>query len=129
MSGIRSTDTKMEILVRKYLFAQGFRYRKNVKYLPGKPDIVLPKHKTAIFIHGCFWHGHLDHGTMEIPETRHDFWKKKITENVERDKRDVKQLEQMGWKVIIVWECEIQNLQKRKARLESLVDEIKNPIT
>jgi DNA mismatch endonuclease (patch repair protein) len=95
MSKISGKETKPEILVRKYLFANGFRYRKNDKRFPGKPDIVLPKYKTIIFIHGCFWHGH-NCKRGKLPETRKSFWKKKISQNIERDKRNNDILENLG---------------------------------
>jgi DNA mismatch endonuclease (patch repair protein) len=88
MSKISGKETKPEILVRKFLFANGFRYRKNDKRSPGKPDIVLPKYKTVIFIHGCFWHGH-NCPARKLPETRKEFWRKKIQENIDRDNRKV----------------------------------------
>ena len=116
MSHISSKETKPEILVRKFLFANGFRFRKNVKELPGKPDIVLPKYKTIIFIHGCFWHRHsCKRGTL--PTSNVEFWKAKIGGNAERDKRNVAELEKLGWNVIIVWQCEMQNLPLRQEKL------------
>ena len=124
MSKISGKDTKAEILVRKELFAKGFRYRKNDKSLPGKPDIVLPKYKAIIFAHGCLWHGHKGCKASKLPETRKDFWQKKIFDNIKRDGRNYQELRQKGWKVIVVWQCEINNNQKRQRRLESLVDEI-----
>ena len=104
MSKISGKETKPEILVRTHLFSQGFRYLKNDKRLPGKPDIVLPKHKVVVFIHGCFWHGH-DCKSGKLPETRKNFWKKKISDNVNRDYRNQSELGKLGWKVIIVWQC------------------------
>jgi len=124
MSKISGKDTKTEIFVRKGLFAKGFRYRKNDKSLPGKPDIVLPKYKAIIFTHGCFWHGHSGCKASKLPETRKDFWEKKISDNLQRDARRYEELRRQGWKVIVVWQCEINNNQKRQRRLESLVDEI-----
>jgi DNA mismatch endonuclease (patch repair protein) len=124
MSHISGKETKPEILVRKFLFANGFRFRKNVKDLPGKPDIVLPKFKIVIFIHGCFWHGHTcKRGAL--PETNFEFWKTKIGGNIERDKRDISELEKQGWKVIVIWQCEIKNLELQKERLTKLLFEIK----
>jgi DNA mismatch endonuclease (patch repair protein) len=123
MSHISSKETKPEILVRKFLFSNGFRFRKNLKDLPGKPDIVLPKYKTVIFIHGCFWHGHTcKKGTL--PTTNVEFWKTKIGGNIERDKRDIAELEQQGWHVIVVWQCEIKNIEFQKERLAKLLSEI-----
>ncbi len=107
MSNIRSTNSKPEEIVRKYLFAHGFRYRKNVKSLPGCPDIVLPKYRTVIFVNGCFWHKH-DCGRFVWPSSNEEYWKTKILGNVERDKRNYNRLQEIGWKVIIVWECELK---------------------
>lgn len=107
MSHIRSTNSKPEEIVRKYLFAEGFRYRKNVKKLPGCPDIVLPKYKTVIFVNGCFWHKH-DCPRFVWPSSNQDYWRSKILRNVERDNQSRKELETLGWKVITVWECELK---------------------
>ena len=107
MSHIRSTNSKPEEIVRKYLFAEGFRYRKNVKKLPGCPDIVLPKYKTVIFVNGCFWHKH-DCPRFVWPSSNQDYWRPKILRNVERDNQSCKELETLGWKVITVWECELK---------------------
>ncbi len=123
MSKISGKDTKPEIVVRKYLFTHGFRYRKNVKTLPGKPDIVLPKYKTVIFVHGCFWHGH-NCSAGKLPETNKEFWKKKISENVKRDRLNKKKLKELGWKVIVIWQCELKNKRKRKETLSNLVKKI-----
>jgi len=124
MSNISGKETKPETMVRKFLFANGFRFRKNVKDLSGKPDIVLPKYKTIIFIHGCFWHGHTcKRGTL--PETNIEFWKTKIGGNVERDKRNITELEKSDWKVIIIWQCEIKNIELQNERLSKLLLEIK----
>lgn len=122
MSRIRSKDTRPEVLVRKYLFSKGFRYRKNVKDLPGKPDIVLKKYNTVIFIHGCFWHMH-DCGRFRWPKSNQEYWKPKIVRNVERDKANLKLLEEQGWKVIVVWECELKK-NRLKTTLDSLIEKI-----
>lgn len=124
MSSISGKDTKPEVLVRKFLFSQGFRYRKNVKTLHGKPDIVLPKYKTVIFIHGCFWHGHKKCKKAKLPVTRKSFWQHKISGNVVRDKKNIKQLKKDGWNVIIVWQCQIKNLLGMQKRFDSLINEI-----
>ncbi len=124
MSRIRSKNTKPEEMVRKYLFSQGFRYRKNDPRLPGKPDIVLPKYKTVIFVNGCFWHGHTGCRYFVWPKNNEDFWKKKINSNIDRDKQVVKRLEDLGWNVIVVWECELKR-QVWDDRLSALVNEIK----
>lgn len=108
MSRIRSTDTKPEALVRKYLFSQGFRYRKNDARLPGKPDIVLPKYKTVIFVNGCFWHKHGGCKYFVWPKNNAAFWKKKIENNVARDIRNYQLLQDLGWRVLTIWECELK---------------------
>ncbi|MTD34123.1 very short patch repair endonuclease [Paludibacterium denitrificans] len=104
MSGIKGKDTKPEIFIRKALHARGFRYRLHDKALPGKPDLVFPKYKAVVFIHGCFWHGH-DCRYFKVPQTRTDFWLEKIAGNRQRDARQLAQLKQAGWRVLIVWEC------------------------
>lgn len=108
MSHIRNKDTKPEEIVRKYLFTHGFRYRKNVSGLPGKPDIVLKKYNTVIFVHGCFWHMH-DCGRFKWPTSNVDYWKPKLKRNVERDILNKNKLEDMGWNVLTIWECELKN--------------------
>ena len=125
MSRIRGKDTKPEIVVRKYLFGKGFRYRKNVSTLFGKPDIVLPKYKTVIFIHGCFWHMHKSCKYFKMPSTHIEWWRIKLTKTVEIDKRNILQLEKMGWRVIVVWECELNTKIKCNKRLPLLVQELK----
>lgn len=107
MSRIRSKGSKPEEKVRKYLFSKGFRYRKNVRKLPGCPDIVLPKYKAAIFVNGCFWHKH-DCPRFVWPSSNQDYWIPKIEGNVQRDKRNHSQLTEMGWEVIVIWECELK---------------------
>ena len=107
MSQVKSQDTSIEIKVRSYLFRNGFRFRKNVKKLPGKPDIVLPKYRTIIFIHGCFWHRHAGCKDATTPKTRTEFWQQKFDRNVANDRLHIKQLEKMGWHVIVLWECQI----------------------
>lgn len=114
MSKIRGDETQPEIVARKFLFSQGFRFRKNVKTLPGKPDIVLPKYKTVIFIHGCFWHKHKNCKKAQLPETRKEFWEKKINGNVERDKRNIRALRKTGWQVIVLWQCHLRKNQSDK---------------
>ena len=108
MSRIRSTNTKPEMLVRKFLHAQGFRYKLHDKTLPGKPDLVLPKYKTAIFIHGCFWHGHNSCKYYVVPKTRTEWWLQKINGNIINDGRAIDALKKDGWKVITVWECDLK---------------------
>ena len=107
MSRIRSTNSKPEEIVRKYLFSKGFRYRKNVKKLPGCPDIVLSKYKTVIFVNGCFWHKH-DCPRFVWPSSNQEYWKPKILRNVERDKNNCRELSSKGWNVITIWECELK---------------------
>ena len=123
MSHIRSKNTKPEEMVRKYLFSKGFRYHKNVRKLPGCPDIVLPKYKTVIFVNGCFWHKH-DCPRFVWPSSNQEYWIPKITSNVERDERNYSMLRNEGWSVIIVWECELKKAVA-DARLEKLINEIK----
>lgn len=108
MSRIRSKNTKPEEIVRKYLFSQGFRYRKNDSRLPGKPDIVLPKYKTVIFVNGCFWHGHTGCRYFVWPKSNVDFWKSKIDGNIERDSTNYTRLTDMGWRILVIWECELK---------------------
>ena len=126
MSKIKGKETKSEILVRKYIFSKGFRYRKNVRKLPGTPDIVLSKYKTIIFIHGCFWHFHQKCKEGRLPKSNVAYWKVKLEKNVERDIKNTALLELMGWKVIVVWECELKTVTLRKIRLEKVIQEIKN---
>lgn len=108
MSCVKSKNTKPEIWVRKYLFACGFRYRINVKRLPGTPDIVLPKYKTAIFVNGCFWHGHKNCRYFVIPKTRTEWWLDKINRNIERDQANFRALKKLGWRVVTIWECQLK---------------------
>jgi DNA mismatch endonuclease (patch repair protein) len=108
MSKIGSKNTKPELILRSALFKKGFRFRVHRKDLPGKPDIVLTKYQTVIFVHGCFWHYHKDCREGRIPSTNSNFWKTKLLKNVEKDERNTKVLREMGWKVIVVWECEIE---------------------
>lgn len=125
MSHIGGKETKPEVLVRKFVFSKGLRYRKNDKSLPGTPDIVLPKYRTAVFIHGCFWHGHVGCPKSKLPDTKKEFWGEKISENINRDKKDMDVLRSKNWNVITIWQCEIDNTAKRRERLESLVHEIR----
>ena len=111
MAGIRSTNTKPEIIVRTTLHAQGFRYRLGTKVLNIIPDIVLPKYKVAIFVHGCFWHGH-DCRYFKVPQTRTGFWLDKIGKNQERDRQQLEKLGQQGWRVLVVWECAMRGRLK-----------------
>lgn len=126
MSRIRSKNNAPEERVRKFLFAKGYRYRKNDKKLPGCPDIVLPKYKTVIFVNGCFWHKH-NCKRFVWPASNEEYWKKKILRNVERDEVNVKALKELGWNVLVVWECELKKATIEKC-LERLVAEIKENI-
>ena len=107
MSHIRSQDTQPEMIVRKYLFSKGLRYRINVRSLPGCPDIVLPKYRTVVFVNGCFWHKH-DCSRFRWPSSNEEYWKEKILRNVERDRKNEEELTTAGWRVITVWECELK---------------------
>lgn len=121
MSRVRNKDTKPEELVRKYLFFHGFHYRKNDRRLPGKPDIVLPKYKTVIFVNGCFWHGHEGCKYFVWPKNNADFWKEKISGNISRDIKIIAELNSLGWRVITVWECELKPV-RREATLDALIE-------
>lgn len=110
MSRIKGKDTKIEVQVRSWLFSRGFRFRKNDKRYPGKPDIVLPKYNTVIFINGCFWHRHEGCKYATTPKTRTDFWLEKFERNVANDRLHVQQLEELGWTVITLWECELKSI-------------------
>lgn len=123
MSMIKSSGTKPEETVRKYLFSKGLRYCKNVKTLPGKPDIVLPKYKTIVFVNGCFWHRHKGCKYFVMPKTNVEFWTEKITKNIARDEITYKKLQNMGWNVIVIWECELKK-NKRNNTLECLYNDI-----
>ncbi len=120
MSKISGKETKPEIIVRKFLFANGFRYRKNDKRFPGKPDIVLPKFKTIIFINGCFWHGHKC-PAGKLPETRKEFWEEKISGTIQRDKKNISLLKKQGWNVIVIWQCKLKNKKVRTDTLNGLI--------
>ena len=108
MSRIRSKDTKIEVKVRQYLFSKGFRFRKNDKRFPGKPDVVLPKYKTVVFVNGCFWHMHEGCKQARLPKTNVDFWREKMERNICNDRSHQHQLREMGWNVIVLWECELK---------------------
>jgi DNA mismatch endonuclease (patch repair protein) len=119
MSRIRSKDTKPEMLVRRFLHAQGFRYRLHDKKLPGRPDLVLPKYKTVIFIHGCFWHGHDNCRYFVVPKTRRAWWLDKLFRNKENDKKAVTALKKLGWRVVNLWGCKLKtsNIDNKIKRL------------
>jgi DNA mismatch endonuclease (patch repair protein) len=123
MSRIRSENTKPETVVRKYLFLKGFRYRKNDKRYPGKPDIVLPKYNTIIFVHGCFWHCHVGCHDFVQPKSNQDYWQEKLERNRKRDSENIDKLRNSGWHVIVVWECELAK-HRRQESLDGLVAQI-----
>ncbi|CAN5662751.1 hypothetical protein BH10BAC2_BH10BAC2_01930 [soil metagenome] len=120
MSQIKGRNTKPEMLVRTFLHAQGFRYKLHDKSLPGKPDLVLPKYKTIIFIHGCFWHGHNGCKYYVVPKTRTAWWMNKINGNIANDKKAIKALKKDGWKIIIVWECDLRTVKVEKTLIKLL---------
>ena len=124
MSRIKGKNTKPEELVRKFLFSQGFRYRKNDARLPGTPDIVLPKYKTVIFVNGCFWHGHSNCKYFVVPKTNTEFWLNKIETNRQRDAKKTSELQSLGWRVIVLWECQLKKNVVDET-LQSLVEKIK----
>lgn len=123
MSRIRGKDTKPEMLVRRFLFAKGFRYKLHDKSMAGKPDIVLPKYKTVVFIHGCFWHGHQGCKYFVIPKTRTEWWLNKITKNIENDLKSSAALKLKGWRVLEVWECQLKK-NSAEHTLANLVSQI-----
>ena len=118
MQHIRSTNTKPECIVRKFLFSHGFRYRKHDKRYPGTPDIVLPKYRTIIFVHGCFWHMHEGHSCFVMPKSNQNYWRPKLERNRQRDAENISCLQAMGWNVILIWECEL----KSDVRMKTLDD-------
>ena len=124
MAKIRGKDTKPELIVRRYLYHRGYRYRKNFRGLPGTPDVVLRKYRVVIFVHGCFWHGHEGCKYFVWPKSNADFWKEKISGNIRRDKDNIRKLSQLGWNIITVWECELKT-DKREETLSKLVHQIK----
>jgi len=124
MSRIRSANTKPEILVRKFLHSNGLRYRLHAKSLPGKPDIILPKYKTIIFVHGCFWHGHNNCKYFTMPATRTDWWKEKIEKNIFNYQKAVNALKKEKWNVLTVWECSLKGEEKQNKTLNKLLSKI-----
>lgn len=109
MSKVRSSGTKPEITVRRKLHALGFRFRLHQQTLPGKPDIVLPKHRSVIFVHGCFWHHHEGCGKSKLPSSNEGFWQAKIADNIRRDRKNLSELKRLGWRAMVIWECETKN--------------------
>ena len=126
MSSISGTETKPEIQVRSFLFKNGFRFHKNDKKLYGKPDIVLPKYKTVIFIHGCFWHGHNNCSKATLPTSNIEFWESKIQANIDRDKRVEKELKKSGWMIITIWECKIKSKKSFDKTVNNLIKKLIN---
>lgn len=127
MSKVRGKDTGIERFVRSALHRRGFRFRKNVAGLPGRPDIVLPKYRTVVFVHGCFWHSHENCKASKLPETRREFWEQKISGNVVRDVKHARELREGGWKVLIIWECALKykSTSDKEAAVEALAESIK----
>lgn len=122
MSRIKGVDTAPELLVRSLVHRMGFRFRLHRKDLPGKPDIVLPRHRMIIFVHGCFWHGHRNCARAKNPTTNIAFWQNKIDTNVARDKKNFRALKKLNWAVLIIWQCELRNVSRLTARLEKFLD-------
>jgi len=121
MSRIRGKDTMPEIAVRRLVHRLGYRFRLHTRELPGCPDIVLPRHKKVIFVHGCFWHMHKCRYGKVIPQTRKKFWQTKRQANVARDRKNIKELKTLGWKVLVVWECQIRNTPKLSNRIKKFL--------
>ncbi len=128
MAAIKGKDTKPELIVRKYLFSHGLRFRVQVRKLPGRPDIVLPKYRTVIFVNGCFWHGHEGCRYFRLPKSNIEFWIDKIKRNIARDIRNKAELQSLGWRVLCVWECDIRAVSGREVCLKRLYDTIISPI-
>lgn len=126
MAKVKNKNTKPEILIRKALFNIGYRYKVNDKSLPGSPDIVLPRYKTVIFIHGCFWHGHSNCKKAIKAKSNVDFWKLKIAKNKKRDQINLYELQKLGWKVLTVWDCELRNNNSFEILINQLNREIKS---
>jgi DNA mismatch endonuclease (patch repair protein) len=127
MSHNRSKDTEPEWVVRRLVHALGFRYRLHVASLPGKPDLVLPRHRKAIFVHGCFWHAHGCRQSQQLPATRTHYWRDKFAKNVARDQKALRQLWQAGWQVLVVWECETRNAEQLRATLGAFLADAPRP--
>lgn len=121
MSRIRSRNTKPEVLVRSLLHRMGYRFRLHVSSLPGTPDLVLPRYKTVIFVHGCFWHRHSGCKYSYVPKSRIEFWKRKFEKNIEADRRAVEELKELGWSVFVIWECELADTESLTKRISALL--------
>jgi DNA mismatch endonuclease (patch repair protein) len=124
MSAVRGHDTQIEKALRSQLHQRGFRFKKNVKDLPGRPDIVLPKYHCVIFVHGCFWHHHKNCKRSKLPTTRHTFWREKIETNAKRDRAQISALRHRGWRVFVIWECQLQ--RKTTQVVENLISKIES---
>lgn len=124
MSRIKGKDSKQEMAVRKFLFANGYRYRLHNVNLPGRPDITLTKHKCVVMVNGCFWHGHDGCRFSKMPGTHKKYWTEKISRNKERDKKAIKELNQLGFKIIVVWQCQLSSIEKSKSTLEFVAAQI-----
>ena len=127
MSRVGSKNTKPELIVRSYLHRLGFRFKIHEKKLPGRPDVVLPKHRCVVFVNGCFWHRHKGCPRATMPSTRVDFWQSKFEKNIARDQKNLSLLKKAKWKVCLVWECEIDKISRRKKKLLELANEIAQP--
>lgn len=123
MSGIRGRDTKPELMVRRFLHRLGFRYRLHVRTLPGRPDIVLPKYRSAVFVHGCFWHQHAGCRFAVMPRSNSEFWRTKLNGNVERDAVTARRLSELGWRALTIWECEVENEDALRKLAANIVEE------
>lgn len=128
MSAVRGADTQIEVALRSRLHQRGFRFRKNVGDLPGRPDIVLPKYHCVVFVHGCFWHHHKNCKRSKLPTTRRAFWRKKIVANVLRDRDQIMALRGQGWRVFVIWECQLKRVATQQRVVESLVSKITGPL-
>ena len=129
MSRVSGKNTKPELVVRSLLHNMGYRFRLHRNDLPGKPDITLPKYKKIIFVHGCFWHGHIGCPRAKRPTTNNKFWNEKLNKNIERDKITVNNLKQLGWDILTVWTCEVKNIEKLRNKLLSFIEKHKEKIS
>lgn len=123
MSKVRSKHTGPEMIVRKLLFAMGYRYRLHCRNLPGQPDVVMPGRKKIVDVRGCFWHGHKDCRYGVLPKSREEFWRNKIERNQDRDALNLQRLEASGWRVLVIWQCELNNLDELRKRLYEFVEQ------
>lgn len=126
MAAVKGKDTKPEMLVRRFLHAVGYRYRLHDRKLPGSPDLVFPSLRTVIFIHGCFWHGHENCKNFRLPKSNEEFWRNKISCNIERDAKVRAELENQYWNIIVIWECDLKNKSRREEILENVAKELFN---